>query len=63
MGRRGVGVDILLLMSVPVTKCSAQGDLTYSFGPRQADFPEGTGCGGCSICLQQKTSGPFETGQ
>lgn len=29
-----------------VTKCSAQGDLTYSFGQRQADLPEGAGVGG-----------------
>ena len=59
----GVGGHAALGVSAAVLKCSAQGDLAYLFGPRQAGLPEGTGEGECSICLQQTTSCPFETGQ
>lgn len=45
MGCAGGGHPALGVCAA-VTKCSAQSDLTYSFGPRQADLPEGT-----SVCV------------
>lgn len=45
MGCAGGGHPALGVCAA-VTKCSAQGDLTYSFGPRQAHLPEGT-----SVCV------------
>lgn len=41
----GGGGHPALGVCATIPKCSAQGDLTYLFGPRQADIPEGSGEG------------------